>query len=773
MPGWVVMTFLLWAACGPDTGQLTEIRTSVDSLERDVESLRADLVTGENDAGDPLVEASDQVQLAVEGLRAGAEATAELAARIDALETEISAISSATEAQHDLNLQRLSQLEEEMRQRDEADFTLQLLHASDMDGSTGALANVENFSAILDGFRQQFPNNTLVLSSGDNYVPGPRYFAAGHDANEEALGVPGNGRGDIALLNAMGFQASGLGNHELDRGTRAFAAAIGFDDNGRGTFPGAMFPYLASNLTFAGDVNLADLVVPDGQEAILAAGSLAKSAVITVGGNRVGIVGATTPALKSLTGTGGITVQPAGGADVDALAAIIQQEVDALVSQGINKVILLAHMQQLEFEKALADRLVDVDIIVAGGSNTILADATDRLRTGDTAGGPYPLIFESSKGEPLLLVNTDGDYRYLGRLVVDFDEQGLALPGTIDPYVSGAYATDRHGGQGFAGRPIPEVSRVSRSLRSALGDRGVVVLGKTSVYLAGYRRDVRTQETNLGNLTADANLWFARDIDPEVVVSLKNGGGIRDSIGLEMQPPGTLDAEDVVFLPPAANPDSGIGEGEILQIDIEGALRFNNGLAIIPLTALELSGIMEHAVGFDGVGEATRGRFPQIAGMRFSFEPDAPSGERVRSLAIVDGQGAVTDRVVVDGNLVGLPERQIKMVTLDFLANGGDGYPFPVPIAGRVDLVGEAGQINAPNPDFPDTNGNGVLDGPFLLDPGLATFAVPGTEQDALSEYLLRFFTGTPFDQVETPPLEDRRIQNLGISGKKDTVFEK
>ena len=558
----------------------------------------------------------------------------------------------------------------------------------------------------------------------------------------------------------------------MDRGTGAFAAAIGFEDNGRGTYPGAMFPYLASNLTFTSDVNLAGLVVPDGQEAILAAGSLAKSAVITVDGNRVGVVGATTPALKSLTGTGGITVQPADSADVDALAVIIQQEVDALVSQGINKVILLAHMQQIAVEQALATSLVDVDIIVAGGSNTILADAIDRLRTGDTAADTYPLIFKSSKGEPLLLVNTDGDYRYLGRLVVHFDEQGSALPESIDRYVSGAYATDQHGGQGFAGRPIPEVTRVTRSLRSVLGDRGVVTLGKTSVYLAGNRRDVRTQETNLGNLTADANLWFARGIDSEVAVSLKNGGGIRDRVGLELQPPGTVDSKDVVFLPPAANPDSGTEEGEISQYDLESVLRFNNGLAILPLTARQLFEIVEHAVGFEGVGEVAVGRFPQIAGMRFSFDPSAPSGERVRSLAIVDGQGAVTVRVVVEGNLVGLPERQIKMVTLDFLANGSDGYPFPVPSAGRVDLVGKAGQINVPNPDFPDTNGNGVLDGPVLLDPGLATFAAPGTEQDALSEYLLRFFTDAPFDQVETPPLEDRRIQNLGIPGKQDTVFE-
>ena len=60
----------------------------------------------------------------------------------------------------------------------------------------------------------------------------------------------------------------------------------------------------------------------------------------------------------------------------------------------------------------------------------------------------------------------------------------------------------------------------------------------------------------------------------------------------------------------------------------------------------------------------------------------------------------------------------IKVVTLNFVANGGDGYPFPVPQPGRVDLVGEAGQFNAPDADFPDTNGNGIIDGPQAVDPG-------------------------------------------------------
>ena len=128
--------------------------------------------------------------------------------------------------------------------------------------------------------------------------------------NAATLGIPGNGRADIALLNAMGFQASALGNHELDRGTAEFASIIASEKGKDGVYPGAMFPYLSSNLGFSEDENLAGLVVPDGQEAILVGAGLAASAVISVGGQRVGIVGATTPSLASITGSGDITIEP-------------------------------------------------------------------------------------------------------------------------------------------------------------------------------------------------------------------------------------------------------------------------------------------------------------------------------------------------------------------------------------------------------------------------------------------------------------------------------
>ena len=88
-------------------------------------------------------------------------------------------------------------------------------------------------------------------------------------------------------------------------------------------------------------------------------------------------------------------------------------------------------------------------------------------------GGDYPLVYESAVGEPVLVVNTDADYKYLGRLVVEFDARGVVIPESVDEFVSGAYSTDTQGGQAFSGRPIPEVSEIVDSLTGVMRKRGV------------------------------------------------------------------------------------------------------------------------------------------------------------------------------------------------------------------------------------------------------------------------------------------------------------
>ncbi len=397
-------------------------------------------------------------------------------------------------------------------------FTLQLLHAADQEAGIAALEDAPNFSAVLNALRDEDADgdgnpdyaNTLTLSSGDAYIPGP--FLS---ASESAFG--GQARGDILIQNELGFQAIAFGNHEFDLGTGLVADLILPDPEN--DYSGALFPYLSSNLDFSTSEDLAPLVTADGQEASDIPNSIAGNTVVTVNGERIGVVGATTPTLPSISSPEDVTVNPlefdsANPDDIAALAAEIQTSVDALLADNpdINKVILLAHFQQISIEQQVAELLTDVDIIVAGGSNTLLADETDRLRAGDEVEGAYPILSTAADGNPIAVVNTDGNYKYVGRLVVDFDENGVIIPESIDANVSGAYATDAEGVAAVNGTPDPEIVEITEQLTAVIAEQEGNIFASTDVFLNGTRGDVRTQETNLGNLTADANLAYAQSI---------------------------------------------------------------------------------------------------------------------------------------------------------------------------------------------------------------------------------------------------------------------
>jgi 2',3'-cyclic-nucleotide 2'-phosphodiesterase (5'-nucleotidase family) len=649
-------------------------------------------------------------------------------------------------------------------------FQLQILHASDFEAGIPALTDAVNFSTVINALRDDY-TNTLILSSGDNYIPGPFFSASSDPALRTLLGREGVGRADIAILNEIGFQASAFGNHEFDLGPNTVASLINADPATvtppNPQYRGTLFPYLSTNLNFAEDASLRGLVVPNG--ATPRPNSIAKSTVITVDGERIGVIGATTPTLPSISSPGQgivVTPQPSAGTptpeQLDALAQIIQSEVNNLTNASINKIVLLAHMQQLFIERELAKRLSNVDVIIAGGSHTLLADTNDRLRPGDTAGGVYPLIERSPTGD-VLVVNTAANYQYVGRLVAEFDAEGKIDISKLDPLINGAYATDAASVTALTatnpGIPDPEVTAISQTLRDQVvvpKDRNI--FGSTSVFLNGTREDVRTQETNLGNITADANLFVAKQVDPSVVISLKNGGGIRDNIGQVSGAGGATGAID--RLPPPANPLSGKQQGQVSQLDIENSLRFNNGLTLVTVTAAQLKDLMEHGVSGVRPG-ATPGAFPQIGGFRFSFDPTRTArtatvaGDRIRSLAIADVDGNTVEQVVRNGQMVGDPNRTFRMVTLNFLVGepgattGGDGYPFPQILA--------AHSTQANRLDLVDTNATRT---------GAATFAANGSEQDAFAEYLKSLGT---FNAADIGATQDQRIRNLAVAPELET----
>jgi 5'-nucleotidase / UDP-sugar diphosphatase len=620
-------------------------------------------------------------------------------------------------------------------------FSLQLLHFSDADGSdTTALNSVANLSGLITQFRAAYPNNTLLVSSGDNTIPGPRFNASYDPSLKTLLGRENVGRADIALLNAMGVQASTIGNHELDLGTREFAGMVGPDRE----WLGAQFPFLSYNVDFSADNNTKPLAVANGGDVSDQKGKLSGWSQITVGGETIGLIGAGSPVFKNITSTDGLTFTPAmtsSAVDIDALAAEIQKGVDEITAAGINKIVLLAHMQTLDTEKALASKLRNVDIIVAGGSNTLLADDNDVLRTGAVAAGVYPYQTNSASGQPVVVVNVDSDYKYLGRFIAPFNKDGVLMPAHFDTRLSGAWVTN----ESTDATAMAQVAEIRFALKNVLAAKDGVVFGNTSVFLEGRRAAVRNQETNFGNLTADANLWYAQQHDASVQIALKNGGGIRSEIGEVLATPGSTSG--FTLAPPKANPEAKREAGQVSQLAIETALKFNNKLWVLDVTATQLKQLLEHGVANLG----SQGRFPQVGGMAFSYDATQPAqvlnadfavttpGQRIRSLKVGD------DTVVQNGVIVGNAERTFRLVTLNFLAGRGDGFPFPL----KADMVNLIELDTA----MTSATASGAAS---------TSTATLGSEQDALMKYLKTQFTAaTPFNLADTPEADDTRIQNL------------
>ncbi|QGJ70231.1 Bifunctional metallophosphatase/5'-nucleotidase [Planctomycetales bacterium 10988] len=658
--------------------------------------------------------------------------------------------------------------------------TLQLLHASDLEGGVDAIDDAPNFAAIVEALEDDADTNgfaSILLSAGDNYLSGPFFSAAADTSVEPTLrevydnlfGLPdgslnnlraASGRIDVSIMNILGFDASALGNHEFDLGTASISDVIRTDIRGDSLgdvrWLGSQFPYLSANLDFSADGNLSDLFtssildstdfqsLPGDLDAAADAPKIAPATLIDIGGGeKVGVIGATTQLLESISSPGDTSVIGPNVNDMQALADILNPII-AQLSAETNMIVVVSHLQQINLEQTLAGLLNGVDIIVAGGSDTLLADGTDVLRPGDTADGPYPILTTNMEGNDVAIVSTDGEYSYVGRLVVEFDASGNLIPGSIDMNQSGAYATTDAVVTSLWGNLVDpfaegtkggEVAKLTAAVEAVVNAKDSVIFGSTDVFLEGRRSEVRTQETNLGNLTADANLAYAQSIDPTVVVSLKNGGGIRAEIGL-------IDGGTGELLPPQGNPDTSKQPGDISQLDIENTLRFNNGLSLVTLTVEELRQILEHGVAASGPG-STPGQFPQVGGMAFSFDPTQQAiefdengavvtqGQRIRSLVLIDEDGNITETLMKNGVVVGNPNRTLRIVTLDFLAGGGDGYPYPTLGQDRVDLELK--------------------------------------EQDTLANFLSANFMGTPFAEAETPMILDERIQNLSV--REDTLL--
>ena len=412
--------------------------------------------------------------------------------------------------------------------------------------------------------------NVILLDAGDVFQ-GTLYF------NQY------QGQADLHFMNAMGYDAMCVGNHEFDSGPAVLAAFI----------DGAEFPVISANIDVSAEPTLA--------------GKIPAYTVLDVAGEKIAVFGLTTedtPILSS-PGPNVIFKDPISSAEAT---------VDELEAQGINKIIALTHLGYSR-DLDLAAAVEGIDVIVGGHSHTLLGDM-------EGAEGPYPTVVTSPAGEPVLVVTAKCWGSYLGRLDVTFTAEGV-----VETY---------GGAPIFIDESIPENPEMAAKLAeyaAPIEELKATVIGQTAVDLDGEREHVRTMETNLGNLICDAMLW--RTAADNTVIAIQNGGGIRASI-----------------------PAGDVSLGQVLEV-----LPFGNTIVNFDLTGAEIVEALENGVS---MVEEVKGRFPQVGGLRYAFNPDLPAGSRIISVEVWDP----AQKAYVPLDL----KATYRVCTNNFLYGGGDGY---------------------------------------------------------------------------------------------------
>ncbi len=295
-----------------------------------------------------------------------------------------------------------------------------------------------------------------------------------------------------------------------------------------------------------------------------------------------------------------------------------QRMVDEIEATGIDVILALTHLGY-RHDLELARSVDGIDVIVGGHSHTRLDS--------------YPTLTESATGEPVLVVTAYAWGKQLGRLEVLFNEDGLVTSYAGAPEAIKASIPEDPGMVALLDRYRPRIE--------ALMTTGV---GSTEVPLEGAREDVRARETNLGNLLCDAMLWKTRDLG--TTIALQNGGGIR------------------AFVP----------AGEVTMGQILEVLPYGNQLTTVTVTGGGLLAALENGVS---QVEEGAGRFPHVAGLRYTFDPAVRPGERVTEVELWDaptGAYVPLDRTA-----------NYELVTNHYLAAGGDGYTMLAEPTNRYD----------------------------------------------------------------------------------------
>ena len=453
------------------------------------------------------------------------------------------------------------------------------------------------------------------LSAGDNIGATP--FISSSQQDEPT----------IEFLNALGLQASAVGNHEFDRG---------FSDLTGRVNSLADFTYLGANVYTAGTTTPA----------------LPEYEIVTVNGVDVGIIGVVTEETPSLVLPSGVASLTFGD-PVDAVNRVAAQLSDDDTTNGEADIIIAQYHEGATageppstFAAQLAAGGIFADIV----TNT--ADEVDAIFMGHThmryawngpaATGTRPVVQTGSYGGNIsrvelgidtttmsvveytsTMVPTARPARPSGMTNADYDALVAAWQGACltDPAYLAAVA----------------ISEAAAAQAAVIGGEvvGSITADITTAHSEAGARDDRLRESTLGNLTADAWLWAMNQTDrPGADIGIMNPGGLRAELIY-----GT--------------------DGVVTLQEVSEVHPFANTMQVIDVTGAQFVQLLEQQWQPAGASRPFL-KLGLSANVRYTYDPAAAEGERITG-------------VWVDGQPIDLAA-SYTLASGQFLIEGGDNF---------------------------------------------------------------------------------------------------
>ncbi|GAP92775.1 putative 5 -nucleotidase [Rosellinia necatrix] len=309
---------------------------------------------------------------------------------------------------------------------------------------------------------------------------------------------------------------------------------------------------------------------------------------------------------------------PGKGTTFTDVAAAVQASIDEIrATTDVRRIAAITHIGYEE-DKKLARATSGLQLIMGGHSHTLLGDM-------EGAEGPYPTLETNRDGDEVFIVTAYRWGEYLGYIDVTYDADGKILAYHGAPiHLTNTTAQD------------PELQAQVDAWRVPFEEFASEEIGESNIVLD--QTTCQEQECTLGDLISDAILQYRLDSGSAASFALVNAGGIR----------ATIDAGTIT-------------RGEVLT-----SFPFSNAVVEVGFTGAELRAVFEGVVS--GVNQAN-GRevtsFAQVSrGVEVEYDPAAAAGARLVRLSVAGEE--------VD------PAAAYTVVTIDFVAGGGDNFFGPV-----------------------------------------------------------------------------------------------